>query len=193
MVVMLILTERVMALNDIQMKMEVCILSMLFEVVMMLFIISMALFIHEMGHAVAVIAQNKGAKAEIYMGSSSKEKKLKMRLGRITCYLTFAFSGFCRPANPEELPPTTHKQRLIFLIGGPIASLIGFAVLFLVSYLISGVIGTILNRVAVISLVIFVTALIPFTYPSFLGGLPSDGLQLANQIKRNRKQDKVIS
>lgn len=168
-------------------------MSMLFEAVIALFIISMALFIHEMGHAVAVIAQNKGAKAEIYMGSSSKERKLKLRFGRITCYWTVALSGFCRRSNPDELPPITYKQRLGFLIGGPIGSLIGFAVLFLASSFIPGVSGTIINRVAIISLLIFATSLIPFTYPSFLGGLPSDGLQLLNQIRDNRKQQKAVS
>lgn len=166
---------------------------MLFEAVMVLLIISMALFIHELGHAVAVIVQNKGAKAEIFMGSSSKEKKLKLRIGRITCYLTVALSGFCQRSNTEELPPTTYKQRLFFLIGGPIGSLIGFAVLFLASSFIPGVLGIIFNRVAIISLVIFITASIPFTYPAFLGGLPSDGLQLLNQIKDHQKQQKAMS
>ena len=57
---------------------------MLLEVVTVLLIITVALFIHEMGHAVATILRNKKAKAEIYLGSSSKEKKLKLNLGRIT-------------------------------------------------------------------------------------------------------------
>ena len=86
---------------------------MLVEVVTFLLIITTALFIHEMGHAISTISQNKKAKVDIFLGSSSKEKKLKLNLGRITCYLTIAFSGYCQPTNREELPPTTFKQRLI--------------------------------------------------------------------------------
>ncbi|MGI2328469.1 site-2 protease family protein [Planococcus sp. YIM B11945] len=166
---------------------------MLVEVILVLLIITTALFIHEMGHGVATISSNKKAKAEIYFGSSSRGKKLKLRLGRITCYLTIALSAFCRPSNPEKLPPPTYKQRLIFLIGGPIASLLGFVALYFISYLIPGVVGIIINRVAVISLLIFATSLIPFTYPSFLGGGPTDGLQMLNLIKENRKPGKAVS
>ena len=166
---------------------------MLFEVVTVLLIITMALLIHEMGHAVAIISQNKKAKPEIYLGSSSKEKKLKLNLGRITCYLTIALSGFCRTSNPEELPPTTHKQRLIVLVGGPIASLVGFITLYFTSHFFSGVVGNIIINIAGANFFLFVTPLIPFNYPSFLGGLPSDGLQILNQIKENRKQRRVVS
>lgn len=166
---------------------------MLFEVVTVLLIISTALFIHEMGHAVATILQNKKAKAEVFLGSSSKEKKLKLNLGRITCYLTIALFGFCRPSNREELPPTTYKQRLIFLVGGPIASLLGFAALYFASHFFTSVAGNILINLAGANFFIFATSLIPFTYPSFLGGGPSDGLQILNQIKENRKQSKAIS
>ena len=173
--------------------MEENILWVLFEVIMILLIITMALFIHEMGHAVATILRNKKAKAEIYLGSSDKEKKLKLKLGRITCYLTIALSAFCQPLNSEELPPPTHKQRFIFLLGGPFASLLGFAALYFASYFFSGVPGNILISLAGANFFLFATSLIPFTYPSFLGGGPSDGLQILNQIKENRKQHKAVS
>ncbi|EIM06802.1 hypothetical protein A1A1_09611 [Planococcus antarcticus DSM 14505] len=166
---------------------------MLFEVVIILIIINMALFIHEMGHAIAAILRNKKAKAEVYMGSSSKEKKLELNLGRITCYLTIALSGFCRLANPEKLPSTTYKQRLIFLVGGPIASSLGFITLYFTSHFFSGTIGNIIINTAGANLFLFVTSLIPFNYPSFLGGLPSDGLQILNLIKENGKQRKEVS
>lgn len=166
------------------------------EVFVLLIIITMAFLIHEMGHAIAILLSNKKAKAEIYLGSLSKEKKLKLSLGRITCYLTIAFSGFCCVSNPEELPPSTNKQSLIFLAGGPIASLLGFVTLYFISHLISGVLGIIINRVAVMSLIIFFTSAIPFTYPSFLrhvGGLQTDGLKFLNILKEIRKQQKVVS
>lgn len=165
---------------------------MLVEVVTVLLIITMAIWIHEMGHAMATILQNKKAKAEIYLGSSSKEKKLKLRFGRITCYLTIALSGFCRSSNLEELRPNTHKQRLTFIVGGPIASLLGFITLYFVSPFFSGATGSIIINLAAANLFLFVTPLIPFNYPSFLGGLPSDGLQILNQIKENRKQRSAI-
>lgn len=159
---------------------------MLFEVITALLIITTALFIHEMGHAIATILQNKKAKAEVFLGSSSKEKKLKLTLGRITCYLTIAFFGFCQPSNREELPPTTFRQRLFFLIGGPVASLLGFAALYVASHYFTGVAGNILISLATTNFLIFATSLIPFTYPSFLGGGPSDGLQILNQLKQNK-------
>ena len=168
-------------------------MGMLLEVAMVLLIISMALFIHEMGHAVATILRNKKAKADIYMGSPGKEKKLKLKLGRITCYLTVALYAFCQPINSEELPPPTYKQRLTMLIGGPTASLLGFAALYVSSHLFSGIPGNILINLAGASFFLFISPLIPFTYPSFLGGGPSDGLQILNLVKENRKQIKAVS
>jgi len=168
----------------------------LLEVVVILFVITMAILIHEMGHAIAVLLRNKKAKADIYIGSLSKEKKLKLSLGRITFYLTISFSGFCCVSNPEELPPSTNKQRLIFDAGGPIASLFGFVTLYFISHLISGVFGIIINRVAVISLIIFLNTAIPYTYPSFfrhLSGFQSDGLIILNLLKEIRKQHKAVS
>lgn len=168
----------------------------LLEVVAILFVIIMALLIHEMGHAIAVLLRNKKAKADIYIGSLSKEKKLKLSLGRITFYLSVSFSGFCSVSNPEELPPSTNKQRLIFDAGGPIASLFGFVTLYFISHLISGVLGIIINRVAVISLLVFFTSAIPYTYPSFLrhlGGFQSDGLRILNLLKEIRRHHKVAS
>ncbi|TQR17569.1 hypothetical protein FG384_17895 [Psychrobacillus vulpis] len=169
---------------------------MLFEAAAILIIITVSLLIHEMGHAIAWILQNKKARADIYMGSSSKENKLKLTIGRITFYLTISFSGFCRLSNPEELPPITNKQRLISAAGGPIASLFGFVTLYFISHLISGVLGIIINRVAIISLMVFLTTAIPYTYPSFLrhlGGFQSDGLKILNLLKEIRKHHKVAS
>lgn len=82
------------------------------------------------------------------------------------------------------------------MAGGPIASLLGFVTLYFISYLISGVLGIIINRVAVISLITFLISAIPCTYPSFLrniGGLQSDGLQILNLLKEIRKHHKLVS
>lgn len=121
------------------------ILGMLFEVVMVLLIISAALLIHELGHAVGLVVRNKKVKAEIYLGSLSKEKKLKLSLGRITCYITIALSGICRISNESEISPLTNKQRIIFAAGGPIASLFGFGILYLSSHFVPGVMGIVIN------------------------------------------------
>lgn len=166
---------------------------MLFEVILILFIISLALFIHELGHALTIILQNEKAKVEVYLGSSNKEKKLKLSLGRITCYLTITLYAFTRTLNWKELPPTTFKQRVSVLLGGPVASLFGFAALYFISHFFSGVAENILISLASASFFLFATPLIPFNYPLFLGGGQSDGLQILNLIKENRKQAKAVS
>lgn len=166
---------------------------MLLEVVTVLLIITVAIFIHEMGHAVATILRNKDAKAEIFLGSSSKEKKLKLSFGRITCYLTIALWGYCQPLSSKDSPPITHKQRIIFLVGGPIASLLGSAALFFSSQFFSGVTSNILINSAIVNFFLFASSLIPFTYPPFLGGGPSDGLQILKQIRGEREHRKTVS
>ena len=167
----------------------------LLEIITIILIISIALAIHEMGHAISIVLHNKQAKAEVYLGSISKENKWKLSFGRITCYLTIAFSGICYVANAEELPSTTNKQRLLILVGGPIASLLGFVVLYVISHYSSGVLGNIINTTAMTSFCIFLFSLIPFKYPSFLkniGGAQTDGLKMLKILKQTRKQEKVV-
>lgn len=164
---------------------------MLLEVIVVLLIISCSLFIHEMGHAVATVTASKNSKAEVFMGSSSKVNKLRLSFGRITCYLTVAISGFCEYSIPKESPPFTYKQKLVFYLGGPIASLLCFVALFIASHFVSGVAGNIIINSAGANFFLFITSLIPWTYPRFLGGLPSDGLQTLNLMKANRKEQKL--
>lgn len=172
------------------------ILWMLFEMVTILLIISAALLIHELGHAIGIVVKNKKAMAEVYMGSLSKEKKLKLSLGRITCYITIALSGVCRILNESELPPLTNKQRIIFVAGGPIASLFGFGILYLISHFVPGVMGIAINRVAFVSLITFFLTGIPYHYPAFfkhVSGYQSDGLYILNIIRDMKNQSKVVS
>ncbi|QHJ72229.1 hypothetical protein [Planococcus halotolerans] len=168
----------------------------LLEVITVLLILNTALFIHELGHAIPLLLRNKKAKAEIYLGAITKENKLKLRLGRLTCYLAIAFSGRCVIGNPDELPPATHKQNLLFSAGGPLASLIAFIALLSCSYFIAGVPGIILNRIAFVSLSVFFFTIIPITYPSFmqnLGGQKSDGIYILNDFKEMKKEAKAVS
>lgn len=166
------------------------------EILIILLCATTALLLHEMGHAIAVLMRNKKARAEIYMGSLSKEKKLELRFGRITVYLTIAFTGLCRISNPEELPPPTNKQILMVAAGGPVASLLGFGTFYFLAHLIPGVPGMFMNSVAIISLFTFLFTAIPFTYPSFLGligGMQNDGLKMVNLLKEMRKHPKAAS
>lgn len=165
----------------------------IFEVITVLLMITASLFIHEMGHAVAVLLQHKKAEAEIFFGSSSKEKKLKLTFGRITCYLTVALSAFCRTSNRESLPPATVKQRVVFLAAGPLASFLGFAIFFNTLWFYSGVAANVIERLAFVNFLLFITSLIPMHYPSFLGGLPTDGLQILNQLKEHKKVRRSVS
>ncbi|MDE0581689.1 hypothetical protein ON064_01330 [Planococcus sp. A6] len=166
---------------------------MLLEVIVVLLIISCSLFIHEMGHAVATVTVSKNSKAEVFMGSCSKANKLRLSFGRITCYLTVAIYGYCEYLIPKEYPAFTYKQKLFFYLGGPIASLLSFVALFIASHFVSGVAGNIIINSAGANFFLFITSLIPWTYPRFLGGLPSDGLQTLNLMKANRKQRKFIT
>ena len=163
----------------------------LLEIITVLLIISCSLFIHEMGHAVAAVTASKNSKVEVFLGSSSKTNKLRLRIGRITCYLTVALAGFCDYRIANEFPPFTYKQRIFFLLGGPIASLLISAVLFIVSFSVSGVAGNILINSAAANFFLFITSMIPWTYPAFLGGFPSDGLQVLKSVKANRKERTV--
>lgn len=163
---------------------------MLLEFLMVLIIIAAATFIHELGHAVAVLTANKKAKAEIYMGTINKEKKLELCFGRLTCYLAIALTGYCRVANSGQIPPLTIKQKLFFSTGGPIASFLGFISFYYLSQQISGVPGVIINRVAVVSLFIFIFTAIPYRYPAFmrnLNGHQTDGLYIWNELKELRR------
>ncbi|MEZ0480378.1 hypothetical protein [Planococcus sp. SSTMD024] len=166
---------------------------MLLEVFIVLLIISYSLFIHELGHAVATVMASKKSTAEVFLGSCSKANKLKLSFGRITCYLTVAISGFCEYVIPKNSPPFTYRQKIFFYLGGPIASFFGFVSLFSASHFVSGVAGNIIINSAGANFFLFIMSLIPITYPRFLGGLPSDGLQIVNLVKANRKERKLIT
>ncbi|WP_282020186.1 site-2 protease family protein [Planomicrobium okeanokoites] len=166
------------------------------EVVTVLFVMNAVLFIHEIGHAIPVLLRNKKARVEIYLGPRNKEQKLELRLGRLTCYLTIAFSGLCRVANSDELPSATPKQNLLFSACGPIASLIVFILFLYLSSIIPGIPGNIFNSAAFMSLSVFLFTAIPITYPSFfknLGGHKSDGWYILKNIKEIKNQAKTIA
>lgn len=168
----------------------------LLEVFTVLLVMNAVLFIHEIGHAIPVLLHNKKAKVEIYLGPRTKEQKLELRLGRLTCYLTIAFSGLCRVANSDELPSATRKQNLLFSAGGPIASLLVFITFLYLSFIISGIPGNILNNAAFMSFSVFLFTAIPITYPSFmknLGGLKSDGWYILKDLKEMKKEAKAVS
>lgn len=166
---------------------------LLLEAIIVLLVVTSSLFIHERGHAVATVTASKKSKAEVFLGSCGKGNKLRLSFGRITCYLTVAISGYCEYSIPKEYPPYTYKQKFFFYFGGPIASLLGFVALFVASHFVSGAAGNIIINSAVVNFLILITSLIPWTYPSFLGGLPSDGLQISNLVKENRKEQKFIT
>lgn len=166
---------------------------MLLEIIIVILVVSCSLFIHEMGHAIATVTASKNSKAEVFMGSSSKVNKLRLSFGRITCYLTVAISGYCEYSIPKEYPAFTYKQKLFFYLGGPIASLLCSVALFIASHFVSGVARNIIINSAGANFFLFITSLIPWTYPRLLGGLPSDGLQTLNLMKANRKERKFTT
>lgn len=151
-------------------------------------VVSCSLVIHELGHAIATVTASKNAKAEVFLGSASKANKLRLSFGRITCYLTIAISGYCEYSIPKEYPAFTYKQKIFFYLGGPSASLLCFVALFIATHFTSGVARNIIINSAGVNLILIIMSLVSWTYPRFLGGGPSDGLQILNLVKRNRKE-----
>lgn len=166
---------------------------MLLEIIIVLLIVSCSLFTHEMGHAFATVMASKHSRAEVFLGSSSKSNKLRLSFGRITCYLTVAISGYCEYSILKESPAFTYKQKLFFYLGGPIASLLCFLALFIASHFVSGIAGNLIINSAGVNFLLLITSLIPWTYPRFLGGGPSDGLQILNLVKANKNQREFIT
>jgi len=160
-------------------------------VIILLVLFPLSLFIHETGHALGVILANQHAKANVYLGGTNEENKLKFKVGRIHFYLTLAFSGFCFIANREELPPFTTRQRLMLLSGGPIISLVTCLLLFLFAYLSIEYrsLSLWLEKAAFVNFIIFISTCLPYKYPAafkYIGGFPTDGLQILNLLRERR-------
>lgn len=154
-----------------------------------------SILIHELGHAIGIITLSKKAEADIFFGSRSKDNKLKFKIGRVNFYITMAFSGFCFISNIEKLPPLSNRQRLIIDSGGPLASLLGFILFYMCSYIFTGEISSFFSKATLINLFIFITSALPYKYTSFdghLAGYPTDGLRIINLIKEMRKNKTVV-
>lgn len=150
------------------------------------FVIPLCILMHEIGHAIGMILTS-DERAHVHLGDLKDTSKRTFGIGRIHFHIRWSFFGFCSWGGQLN-----NKQRLASLIGGPLMSLV-MAVLFwrFVSYVPEGNLHILLTGTARFCAVTFFSSVIPIKYPrwmGFLGGYPSDGLQILNIMKKRRSK-----
>ena len=149
-------------------------------------------FLHELGHALGYMIAAGGRGWSIRVGFG----KCILKTKRLTFGL-LPFDGFFTPLGEKKID--TAAKLIATLSGGPAASLILVAGLLLLRFggitfdsevITADAIVFFINTALYINLFIFVLSLLPTHY--FLGeikGLETDGLQIINAIKRQRRND----
>ncbi|WP_295123626.1 tetratricopeptide repeat protein [uncultured Chitinophaga sp.] len=102
---------------------------MTFTVIYLLIVIinPITTFFHELGHAIPMLLFSKEGNVEVFIGSfGDYEKSLKVRMGRLHCYikltplLIMKPAGICRGAKAES----SYAHQLVILYGGAFFSLL---------------------------------------------------------------------
>lgn len=145
--------------------------------------IPISVLLHELGHALGILAATK-ENARVYLGPMGDNNKENFRIGRIHFHIKWAFSGFCAVNNRSDF---TRSQNIVFLAGGPIATLL----LIISAYLLGTTLshdGTrnFLNGIFFANLSLFIFTSIPMIYPKWwkpYAGRPSDGYQIFAELK----------
>lgn len=149
-------------------------------------------FLHELGHALGYMVATGDRQWNIRVGWGKRLLNTK----RFTFGL-LPFDGFFTPLGEKKID--TAAKLIATLSGGPAASLILVAGLLLLRFggitfdsevITADAIVFFINTALYINLFIFVLSLLPTHY--FLGeikGLETDGLQIINAIKRQRRND----
>lgn len=144
-----------------------------------------SIMIHELGHALPIVLSTKSGEANIFLGTPRKENKLAFSIGKIHFYIGWGFSGFCFISNYKDIPPLSSTQRLVVDAGGPVFSLVAGIIAYGVSISSTGSFYY-AYPFAAVNFCLFLTSVIPVTYPGFAGalaGYPSDGLRIYQNIR----------
>lgn len=145
--------------------------------------IPVSVLLHEVGHAIGVIIFSK-EESYVYLGSENDLNKKNFQIGRIHFHINRAYFGFCVVNNRT---PFSKFQSVMFLVGGPLVSLLVFVASYLVKADVTHYeIKNFLNGIAYCNLFIFICTSIPIRYPKWLkpyAGLPSDGYQIYTLLK----------
>lgn len=149
---------------------------MFYIIIYLIGIIPLSFLLHEIGHGVGAVLTSK-SHVHIYLGSKDEQNKMNFRLGRFFFHLQFGYMGFCRWE--EDL---NKRQKFFSLIGGPVTTFLMMGVFLLLRDNVGeGSIRTLFVKAAEFNLFLFLSTIIPFRYPRWMGtiaGYPTDGLQL---------------
>ena len=149
-------------------------------------------FLHELGHALGYMVATGDRRWNIRVGWGKRLLNTK----RFTFGL-LPFDGFFAPLGEKKID--TAAKLIATLLGGPALSLILVVGLLLLRFggitfdsevITADAIVFFINTALYINMFIFVLSLLPTHY--FLGeikGLETDGLQIINAIKRQRRND----
>ncbi|MBU9673794.1 hypothetical protein KQ939_09620 [Planococcus sp. CP5-4] len=155
-------------------------------------LLPISILIHELGHALPIVLSTKSGEANIFLGTPHKENKLAFSIRKIHFYLGLGLSGFCLISNYKDIPPLSNVQRLLVDACGPLFSLIAGTLAYGLS--ISAESFQYAYPFAAVNFCLFLTSVIPVTYPGFFGalsGYPSDGLRIYQNL-RESFNDKTI-
>lgn len=149
--------------------------------------------LHELGHALGYRIATGDGRWHIRVGSG----KALLNTGRLTVKL-LPFDGWFTP--PEDHRIDTRAKLIAVLAGGPAASLILVAALLPLklgglslhsAVLADGAIESFINSAFFIHLFTLILALIPAHYfHGEMRGMETDGLQILNAIRGQRKEDR---
>ncbi|UAY53358.1 M50 family metallopeptidase [Ferruginibacter albus] len=165
-------------------------LTTLLTLVIAIFFVTL---LHELGHAIPALIFTKKP-VEIYLGSyGDKKQSISLTIGRLSIWLRYIplkwRGGLCI----AETKNLSTFQQIIYILGGPLFSLI-IAVLFCWWAFYEdqhGAIKLICLFIAVVSLISFISNLIPHRIKGVDRALSSDGHKLSLLLKKRRLRSEL--
>jgi hypothetical protein len=133
-----------------------------------------------------LVIATKDGNAKVYLGRWSNSEKETFRMGRISFYIKWSYTGHC--SYKTETGEIKNFQVITFMLFGPLLSLIFSIMLYTLLFLnISNPnINNIIQASAVFNFFQFLFTIIPIRYPNWFkpyGGKPSDGYQILSILK----------
>lgn len=159
-------------------------------VLCLLFIIGIPLtvLLHELGHGLGLLLSTKDEVAMVYLGDLTESNKETFRIGRIHFHLSWGFAGYCFYS--DKSGEFTKLQWVIFMLGGPLISLVLCLILISTLYLYQpdGSLKSIILWFVIANFTQFLFTIIPVKYPAWYGAYadrPSDGYTIW-KVLRNK-------